>query len=248
MLVSRGITLAGGLFVAAALTVQPTPHRATTPRREPLLKRLLRIAGLTAAPSQMKGLGDEVEPGNIWIATIGQQGSRALTRDGGYRSPVFGADGSLYALRGETIVRVPSDGSRARPAGKVSGAAKLVGLEAAGSDEVVVLLDTPAAGSPLASVSLKGGGMRPLPYDSRSEEERRMLAQIRGQVRVYGETTVYTKTETRSGLARPVEWVDVYVRRGGGDPENVSACDGVNCLQPALSPDGRSVVFVKAGD
>jgi Tol biopolymer transport system component len=30
-------------------------------------------------------------------------------------------------------------------------------------------------------------------------------------------------------------------------PQNVSGCDGVNCGQPALSPDGRRVAFVKAG-
>jgi len=35
--------------------------------QESLLQRLLRIAGLTAAPSQLRGPGEAVEPGNIWI-------------------------------------------------------------------------------------------------------------------------------------------------------------------------------------
>ena len=30
-------------------------------------------------------------------------------------------------------------------------------------------------------------------------------------------------------------------------PQNLSACDGVNCGQPSLSPDGRRIAFVKAG-
>ena len=75
-----------------------------------------------------------------------------------------------------------------------------------------------------------------------------MLAQIRAQDRSYGDTTVYTKTETKSGLSRPIEWIDVFVKRGAAPPQNVSACDGVNCVQPALSPDGQRVVFVKVQD
>ena len=68
------------------------------------------------------------------------------------------------------------------------------------------------------------------------------------QNRTYGETTVYTKTETKPGLSRPIEWTDVFLTRGAASPQNVSACDGVNCVQPSLSPDGRSVAFVKLQD
>ena len=82
----------------------------------------------------------------------------------------------------------------------------------------------------------------------RRMQQRRVLAQIRAQDRTYGETTVYTKTETKPGLSRPIEWTDVFVRRGSGSPQNVSVCDGVSCVQPALSPDGRSVAFVKVQD
>jgi hypothetical protein len=109
---------------------------------------------------------------------------------------------------------------------------------------VVVLLDNPA--SPIAIISMQTGRITSLPYDAASPEDRRMLAQVRGDERVYGDTSVYTKTETKRGLARNVEWLDVYVKRGAAAARNVSACDGVNCAQPALSADGRRVVFVKA--
>ena len=48
-------------------------------------------------------------------------------------------------------------------------------------------------------------------------------------------------------IARKFGWTDVYVQRGTAVPVNVSVCDGVRCLEPALSPDGRKVAFVKAG-
>ena len=81
--------------------------------------------------------------------------------------------------------------------------------------------------------------MAPLPYDAKSDGERRMLVQIRGQERVYGDASVYVKTESKRGMTRAIEWTDVYLRRGNQPPQNVSTCDGVNCGQPALSPDGR---------
>ena len=113
-------------------------------------------------------------------------------------------------------------------------------------DEVVVLLDG-SGRSPLGVLSLKSGTVTPLPHDAKSDAERRMLAQVRGQERVYGDAGVYVKTESKAGLSRTIEWTDVYLRRGNAPPQNVSACDGVNCGQPALSPDGRRVAFVKSG-
>ena len=73
-----------------------------------------------------------------------------------------------------------------------------------------------------------------------------MIAHVRDWERVYGSTSVSVKTEVRQGMARAIEWTDVYVTREGTDPVNVSRCDGVTCGQPALSHDGRHVAFVKA--
>jgi Tol biopolymer transport system component len=211
-----------------------------------LMDTLLRVAGLTAAPAQLRGPGDEIEAGNIWIANLERGNVSALTTGGGYCSPVFSPrDGSVYALKGDTVVRFPANNGNAAVVQKVAGALKLVGFDGKNGDAIVVLLDSGSAGSPLAVVSLKSGRMTPLPYNAKSEDQRRMLAQIRGQRRVYGDTSVYTKTESKRGLSRPIEWTDVYLRRGDAEPQNISRCDGVNCTQPALSPDGRRIAFVK---
>jgi len=214
--------------------------------QESLLQRLLRIAGLTAAPSQLRGPGEAVEPGNIWIVPTDRGTPKALTLDGGYTSPIFSNDGRVYALKGDTLVRLPQETGAGVAVHKVPRALKLVGFDAANADELVVLLDAPQGSSPLGVVSLSSGRVTPLAVDPASEEQRRMLAQIRGQERSYGTTSVYTRTERRRGVSRNQEWSDVFVRAGTAAPRNVSACNGVNCMQPALSPDGRSVVFIKA--
>jgi hypothetical protein len=217
------------LMVAMAAA---TGLSAQTRAPESLLSKLLRIAGVTAAPSQMRGPGDEVAVGDIWIVNVDRPVAQALTTDGGYGSPIFLPNGSaLLALRSDTIVRLSLQGGKAVPVQKVPG-----------------VLDAPAAGSPLAAVSLQSGKATPLPFDASSDQERRVLAQIRAQDRTYGDATVYTKTETKPGLSRPVEWIDVFLRRGTASPRNISACDGVNCVQPAMSADGKIVVFVKAQD
>jgi hypothetical protein len=235
------------VLILMILTGQP-PKPA--PPREPLLTKLLRIAGLTAAPSQMRGPADDAAVGNIWMVGIDRRDARALTTDGGYRSPVFLPNGStVLALRGSTIVRLGVSGRNAAPVPVKTGIAKLVGVDSANASEVVVLLEAPdPSGSPLAAVSLQNGAVTALTFDASNEAHRRLLAQIRAQDRSYGETTVYTRTESKPGLSRPVEWMDVFLKRGAASPQNVSACDGVNCVQPALSPDGRSVVFVKVQD
>lgn len=230
------------LILAAGQQAKP-PARP----REPLLTKLLRISGLTAAPSQMKGPADDTAVGNVWMVDVGRRAARALTTDGGYRSPIFLPNGStVLALRGNAIVQLGSAPRNAPPVRMKAAVTKLVGIDSANPSEVVVL--TPDAGSPLAVVSLHDGTVTALPFDAADESQRRLLAQIRGQERIYRETTVYTRTETKSGLTRPIEWIDVFVSRGAAPPQNVSACDGVNCLQPALSPDGQSVVFVKVQD
>jgi Tol biopolymer transport system component len=228
------------MAVAAALAV---PLGASA---EPLVDKLLRIAGLTAAPAQMRGPGEQVDAGRIWIANLERRTVSPATPDGGYRSPVFSpTDGSIVALKGDAVVRIPPAGGQPTLLQRLTAAAKLVGFDGANPDEIVVLLES--GSSPLAVLSLKTGTVAALPYDARSSDQRRMLAQIRGQERTYGTTSVYVKTESKQGLSRVVEWTDVYVRRSASPPQNVSGCDGENCAQPALSPDGRRVAFVKAG-
>jgi hypothetical protein len=226
-------------FLTAAVAAQ------TPPPKKSLLATLLRIAGLTATPSQMRGPDDEVRDGDVWLVGVDGSGARALTTGGSFRSPVFSVGGSsVIALKAGAIVQIGVDNGRVAQLQRVMGATKLVGVDGTNADSLVVLMDN--AASPIAAVSIQTGRVTPLPYDAASPEDQRMLAQVRGDARTYRDTSVYTKTETKSGLARSIEWIDVYVKRGSAAARNVSACDGVNCVQPALSADGRRVAFIRA--
>lgn len=211
--------------------------------KETLVQKLLRIAGLTAAPSQMRAPGDP-QPGDVWVVSIQDRRPRALTTDGGYRSPIFAPGGAfVYALRSEWVVRIAVAGGAAIPQGRAPNVVKLVGFD---GDDLIVLTDASPPASPLALLSIETGRLASLPHDPGSSEELRLIAFVRGDERVYGETRVYTRTESRRGALRTMEWTDVYVARGASAPVNVSACGGVDCSAPALSSDGQYVAYVKA--
>ena len=99
------------LFPAAGQSQPPPP-------KESLVQKLLRIAGLTAAPSQMRAPGDP-QPGDIWIVSVQEGARRALTSDGGYRSPIFSPDNAfVYAIRDDVVLRIPVAGGAATPQGR----------------------------------------------------------------------------------------------------------------------------------
>jgi hypothetical protein len=233
---SLSIRLFAALVLSAGLAAQ-----------ESATQKLLRIAGLSAAPPPQPAPASAVTPGNIWVVPSDRGAPKALTLDGGYTSPIFSTDGRVYALKGDTLVRLPQETGAGVAVHNVPRAVKLVGFDRSNADDLVVLIDAGPGGSPLATVSLRTGRVTPLAVDPASEAQQRMVAQIRAQERTYGTTSVSTRAQRRRSGSSTTEWSDVYVRSGNGAARNASACNGVNCAEPALSPDGRSIVFIKAG-
>jgi Tol biopolymer transport system component len=226
--------------VVIGLLIVATSLSAAT--AQSLIRKLLRIAGITAGGA-VRGPADEVVvPGNIWIADTTGGTRQPLTNSGGYRTPVFSPDGTVFALKGDDVVRFSSGGEETR-VGTLEGAAKLAGFDGDSSTDLVVLRDEGT--SPLAVLSVTSGKITPVAHDPTSSDDKSLVSSIRRQGRTYGDTVVYLRRESKAGAARLTEWTDVYVRRGAEQPRNVSACDGVSCAQPALSPDGRRLAFVK---
>jgi hypothetical protein len=221
----------------------PTPQKPA--RREPLWKRLLQIAGITATPNTQKGPGDNDSVGDVWVVDLSLNRQLKVTQAGGYHSPIFASgDQAILALQGNVIVKIPIAGGEARKLFTLKGVTKLVGVSRDDQSKVLVLSDEENQIS-IEFLSLTSGKMTVVPFDEKSKDDRHTMVHLRGWERVYGDSKVYVESETKSGLAGPIEWTDVYLKQPASEPINLSRCDGTNCSQPSLSQNKRFVAYIK---
>lgn len=211
---------------------------------ESWLDRVLQFTGIAASPGAMKGDSDASPAGDIWITDLASGGTRRLTREHGYRWPVFmPGDAALLALREEQLVRIPVDGGAPSPLFQVTGIRKLIGFDRQDPDSVLVL--TVDRGRPLRVLSLNRKSSEALPYDAQDPSQRRLLRHLEAQERVYGDVRVYVREESREDLEGVRRWTDVYMSRADAAPRRITACEGNDCGQPSLSPSGGLVAYVR---
>jgi hypothetical protein len=243
------------LVALGASSAQTPPaakqQKAPKPQTETFWHKVLRVSGIAESPSTLKGPGDEVEHGQIWVAEIAEGGTRKLTDSGGFRSPVFIPGGKdILALKGTYVVRISFPSGKLTSLYAVTGIRKLVGFSSDDPDQVLALIvahDTPGDVG-VAFLSVSGGKLDPLSYDPLSAGDRHMLEHLSAWDRDYGETRVYIGEQTKSGMAGTLSWTDVFLKKGSNAPIDVSNCDGINCGQPSLSPDGKLLAFVRADE
>ncbi len=218
-------------------------------KKESLARKLLRFAGISASPTTLKGPGDEVTSGQIWLADVASRKTRKLTASGGFRSPIFPqGSNDILALKGADIVRLPAAGGEPRKLSSIGGVLKLVGSSMDDPNQILLVTEDDCGRSGVSLLSVSTGKLAAIPFDPAASEDRELIQHLQAWDRVYGNQSVYVKKQTKQSIAGPAEWTDVFLKVGASDPLNVSQCDEVNCGQPSLSSDGRFVVFIKAGE
>jgi hypothetical protein len=234
------------LLLALMWSLSQAPQPPSRPKPESLRARVLRVLGISASPSTLRAPAEAFETGEVWVIDL-QRGTRErITAEAAYRSPIFEAEtGAVLALRDETVVRITRTG---KPADlwSVKGLVKLVGSNRDVARQALVLVrDVQGTMSP-AFLSLDDGSVELVPYDRTSTEDRRLLEHLSAWDRVYDDVRLSVRRETKAGSAGTRQWMEVYLKRGTAPAANISQCDGIDCGQPSLSPDGRLVVYVRA--
>lgn len=226
-----------------AISLFPIPQSGA----ESLWEIILRVTGISATPKGLKGPGDAVASGDLWVVNLSQKTRQRLTKGGGYRSPIFlqGHDVGL-ALQGEDVVRFRALGFIAEPEPVLAakGITKLVGRLNDDSDKILILQEDGNGQTLVGVLSLETGKVTSVSYDA-APEAQRMLSHLRGWDREYGETRLYVKRKPEESLSGSTEYSDVYLKTASARPKNLTNCQQVNCSQPSLSSDGRLIVFVK---
>lgn len=229
--------------VSLAQSAQGQPAQKKKPT---FWQRLIRFAGISATPSAQKAPGDEAFAGDIWVVQVNSAEALRLTNDGGYRSPIFlSGDKNILALKGMDVIELGLTGGQPRRLFCLKGVVKLVGLDMDDPNSILLLMEDQNRNLELGLLSLDSGQVTKIPPEE-NEDSRRALTHIQGWERAYGTTKVYVKTEVKNDLAGTLEWTDVYLKQADSEPRNISRCDGINCGQPSLSQNDRSVTYVKA--
>jgi len=195
-----------------------------------------------------KGAGDEAGPGELWLADLNSSTTRAMTPGRSYRSPIFVAGNrEVLVLQGTDVLRLPLDGGEGKKLFAIQGIWKLVAASSKDPDSVLILLREAEASRPtVALVRLNTGAVVIVPYDPTSPQDLQMLEDLQGWSRTYGDRRIYVGRENKETRSGTLEWNDVFLQVEHQPAMDVSRCDGAECGQPSLSPDGQWLVFIKS--
>ncbi len=212
------------------------------------LDRMLNFLGISDSPSTLKGPGDEVKSGELWVVDLASQTRRALTQAGEYRSPIFApGKNDVFALSGHDLLQISLGSGEIKKLFFIADISKLVGFSGSDPSAVLVLQSKTAdQHAQVGLLSIRTGKVTPLPYDPASSADLQMVENLKGWTRTYGNKQVYVRRQTKQALSGATEWSDVFLQSVGTAPTDESLCDEVNCGQPSMSADGRLLVFVKS--
>lgn len=150
-------------------------------------------------------------------------------------------------LQGTDVLRLPLDGGEGKKLFAIQGIWKLVAASSKDPDSVLILLREAEASRPtVALVRLNTGAVVIVPYDPTSPQDLQMLEDLQGWSRTYGDRRIYVGRENKETRSGTLEWNDVFLQVEHQPAMDVSRCDGAECGQPSLSPDGQWLVFIKS--
>jgi Tol biopolymer transport system component len=212
------------------------------------IDQVLSFLGISDSPGTLKGPGDEVTNGELWVLNLDSQTKRAVAQGGHYRSPVFFPGGNeILALSGNDVVRLSLESRESEKLLPAADISKLIAFSSAEPDKVLILQPSTAGRhSRVGLLSVKTAKVTALSYNPASNSDLQMVENLEGWTRTYGAKQVFVRRQSKQTLSGTVEWSDIFLQDDSKEPRDVSLCDGANCGQPSLSADGRLLVFVKA--
>jgi hypothetical protein len=202
---------------------------------------LARFTGISSTPSAVKGT--TFPEGNLWLSEIDKSGdykAKPITSDGTYQSPLWISGNKILAVKeNNKLVQLEIDGSKERILHTFSDFTILAGFDKNDANSILILQD-----SGPAVISLTSGQITLLSYDKKeNSKDSDALARLkRINSRHYGNMQVFVEERGEVGArGRGKKSNKIHVEM---DKKKMVIPCPVDCTQPALSEDGRLLVFV----
>ena len=200
---------------------------------------LLRFSGISVTASQLRGRS--FIEGNLWLIKIdGASANEAkqITSDGTYHSPLWipGSD-KILAVKGSKLIQLDIERSEEKMLHILSDHTVLLGFDKRDANSILILQD-----SEPAVLSLTNGQITFLTYDKENSENRSVLDGLKSNYRDYGNKKVFIdekRIRDASGFFKKINKIHIK----DGKQDTVIPCPA-DCAQPALTEDGRRLIFV----
>lgn len=207
-------------------------------------KELVVTLGLDTSAGRQRAGPALPEPVNGDLAIISSTGgpARVLTSGGGFRSPIFSHDGnSLLALRGDTIIKLDISSGELQVLAESKRIRKLVAIDPRDPNACYAIVDESDGGVSGAAIDTSTGTVSLVaPADIDEDALAWLRAEDRGsQLRI--------SVRQESNAVLPNKWTDLWAQSGSDPPRRLTTGNGRSSRQPALSPDGRQIAFVRSG-
>jgi hypothetical protein len=226
------------IAVGVATALMASPVRP----KQGLLRKLAGLLGLPSAPTQLRSEDPNVS-GDIWMIPLSGGTKMRVTAEGNYRSPVFAPDGkSLFALRGDTLVRIALAGHAVREVARAPGVSRLAGIVPDRPNDLVMLV-VDAGRLHIETLDLISRRRSVMSHDPKDPRDALVLAYLASDAREYGNVRLTVAEQHTSFRV----WKDVFVQMGEQPLVNLTNGQGTSSRQPALSPDKTLVAYVNTG-
>ena len=223
----------GTFALAFALAMLPWMSGASGAEQpDSVFWQLFRQIGAVLVSVSSLGEG-EARQGSIWLTELDNGRARQVVAEPIYSYPVLDPGGeTVIALRGGDIVRLDIATGQVGTLASDTRLRKLVGVAADGT--ILAVLEEGALGRPVMVSSAGTMSVMPAPE---TREERRNVALLSDESRAYSGDRTLVVDRSEHGF-------DVYLITSGGR-RNITTCGEDACGQPALSNDGKSVVYIR---
>jgi hypothetical protein len=230
--------------------VRDGPPRPTDPPPGPqrgVWTLLGRVAGFQASALTWRGadLPGGVR-GRIRIVGVDGGSTTAVTEEGDFSSPVFlQGDRQFLALLGDQLVRIDLAGGTPQELARLPEVVKLVGAGPDDEGKLLYLAGT-SEGARLMEFDLSAREARVVADGFQTDEEKSALRAMHSEDREYGDCRLSVKRQ-RDPAGH--EWSDIFIQCGDRPEQGlVAGSFGRSARQPALSHDGRLVLYVQVDE